>query len=117
MDRIFQQTYHIPGALVADITPVFTAPCNCTLLHVSAVASNASDALLKLGTTANDAAYMVFSDVGDSDVPAEYDREDFVGTQYPRVTDGAIVKLTVDFDGAGGVPAQNLTVVLTFTEG
>ena len=117
MERIFQQAYHVPGTLTANILPVFKSPCNCTLLHVSAVASNASSATIKLGTTTSDAAYMVAKDVGDSDAPAEFDRDDFVGTQYPRIADGDIVKVTVDFDGAGGTAAANLTVVLTFAEG
>jgi hypothetical protein len=54
--------------------------------------------------------------VGDSDAPAEYDRDDFVGAQYPHIPKGAIVKLTLDFDGASGTAAANATVVLTFAE-
>ena len=38
--------------------------------------------------------------IGDSGTPVENDRDDFVGGQYPRLTDGTIVVLTLDFDGA-----------------
>ena len=47
--RVFQQAYHIPGTLSANINIRFTAPFDCTLLHVSAVASNDSDATLIIG--------------------------------------------------------------------
>jgi hypothetical protein len=117
MDRIFQQTYHIPGTLSADITPRFLAPMSCTLLHVSAVASNNSDATLKLGTSADDDAFLLASVIGDSGTPVEFDRHDFVGSQYPRIQDGDIVVLTLDHDGSAGTAAQNVTLVLTLAEG
>ena len=117
MLRIFQQTYHIPGTLAANILPVYAMPCDAQLLHVSFSNSAASDAQLKIGTTVADAAYMAFKDVGDSDVPAEYGREDFVGAQFPHIPKGTLVKLTLDFDGNAGVAAANATVVLTFAEG
>lgn len=117
MERIFQQAYHVPGTLTANIVPVFAAATDCTLLHVSAVASNASSATIKIGTTADDDAFLVARDVGDTNVPGEFDRDDFVNGQYPRLTDGSLVLVTVDFDGAAGTAAANLTVVLTFAEG
>lgn len=51
MNRTFQQSYHIPGALTADLNIRFTAHTNMTLLHISAVASNDSEATLKIGTS------------------------------------------------------------------
>ena len=39
MNRTFQQTYHLPGTLTANIDIRFTAHTNMSLLHVSAVAS------------------------------------------------------------------------------
>jgi hypothetical protein len=113
----FTITIHIPGTLAANIVPVFTVPFDCSLEHVSAVASNASSATIKIGTTSDDDAYLVAADVGDSNVPAEFDRDNFVGTEYPHIADGTVILITVDFDGAAGTAAQNLTVVLTFSEG
>jgi hypothetical protein len=99
MQRVFQQSYHVPGTLSANIVPCFTAPFNMQLVHVSAVASNASTATIIIGTTSNDDAYLTASDVGDSNVPAEFDRDDFVGDQYPHIADGDVVLITVDFNG------------------
>jgi hypothetical protein len=110
-------SYHIPGALVADLAIRFTAPGDATLLHVSAVGSNAHNATLAMGTSASAAAYMVATAIGVSGTPVEFIRKDFVGTQFPRITKGTIVVLTLDFDGAAGVAAQNVTLVLTFAEG
>jgi hypothetical protein len=117
MMRVFQQSYHIPGTLSADISIKFTVPFDCSLVHVSAVASNDSDATLKLGTSADDDAYLVAATIGDSGTPAEKDRADFVGTQYPHIADGTIFVATLDHDGSSGTAAQNVTIVLTFTQG
>ena len=111
------QTFHIPGTLAANIVPKFTAQCDLTLIHVSAVASNDSDATLIIGTSADDDAYLTSSTIGDSGVPKEFDRDDFVGTQYPHITDGSVIVLTLDYDGSSGTAAANVTIVLTFVEG
>jgi hypothetical protein len=117
MERIFQQSYHIPGTLSANITIKFTSPVSCTLLHVSAVASNASDATLKIGTSSDDDEFLVAATIGVSGTPKEFDRDDFVGTQYPRIEDGDVVIVTLDYDGSSGTAAQNVTLLLTFAEG
>ena len=113
----FTVTFHIPGTLAANITPVFTVPYDCSLLHVSAVATNNSDATLKIGTTSDDDAYLTACTIGDSSVPVEKVAADFVGTADPHIVDGTVMLLTLDFDGAGGTAAQNVTIVLTFSEG
>jgi hypothetical protein len=113
----FTRTFHVVGTLTANVVPVFTMPFDCSLEHVSAVASNASNAQIKIGTTSDDDAYLLISDVGDSNVPAEFARANFVGAENPHIVDGTVMLVTVDFDGAAGTAAQNLTVVLTFSEG
>ena len=124
MHRVFQQAYHITGALAANAVITFTAPCNCTLLHVSAVGSNDGDATFTIGDSDDADEFLTASLVGDSGVPAEYDHDDFVDTAgnthdryHPRIADGTVVIVTVDFDGDGGTPTEDLTVVLTFAEG
>jgi hypothetical protein len=113
----FTHAIHITGTLAANVLPVFTVPADCQLEHVSASGSNANNAQIKIGTTSDDDAYMALKDVGDSDVPAEYSRADFIGAEFPHIIDGTVVKITVDFDGAAGTAVQNLTVTLTFSEG
>jgi hypothetical protein len=120
----FTIAFHVPGTLTANLNIRWTAPHDCTLLHISAVASNASSATFIVGDSADDDEYLTASDVGDSNVPAEYDYDDFVDTDgntharyYPRIVDGTVVVITVDYDGASGTAAQNLTLVLTLAEG
>lgn len=121
---IFQQCFHIPGTLSANIAIRYTAACNCTLLHVAAVASNDSDATLKIGDSSDDDEYLTECTIGDSGTPVEKDGDDFVDTSgnthnryYPRIADGTVVVITLDYDGDGGTAAQNVTIVLTLAEG
>jgi hypothetical protein len=124
MLRVFQQSYHIPGTLAANAVIKFTAPFNMQLVHVSAVASNDSDATLIIGDSSDDDEYLTSSTIGDSGTPKEFDGNDFVDAAgnthnryYPHIADGTVVVATLDYDGAGGTAAQNVTLVLTFTEG
>ena len=122
MNRVFQQSYHIPGTLSADINIRFTVPFDCQLVHVSSVASNDSDATLAVGSSADTDGYITAGVIGDSNTPVEKEAlTDFAGAlavnQYPHITDGTIVVLTLDYDGATGTAAQDVTIVLTFTEG
>ena len=122
--RIFQQAYHVPGTLSANLSIKFTAPFDCTLLHVSAVGSNANNGLLIIGDSSDDDEYLTSSSIGDSGTPAEFDGDNFVDTSgntharyYPRIADGTVVVIALDYDGAGGTATADFTLVLTFAEG
>ena len=124
MQRVFEVAFHIPGTLSADLDIKWTAPFDCQLIHVSAVASNDSDALITVGDSADADEYVVSSVIGDSGVPAEFDHDDFVDTAgvahsryYPRIVDGTIVAIALDHDGDGGTASADVTIVLTLTEG
>ena len=120
MQRIFTQTYHVPGTLAADLGIRFTVPTNCQLVHVSAVGSNSYAAGLELGTSADADAYLEKCSIGVSGTPVEKGRSNFVGSQYPHITDGTIFVITLDYNYNGGGAANasaNVTIVLTFTEG
>jgi len=117
MDRIFQVTFHVPGALGANLSMKWYAPCDVQLIHVSAVASNDSDATMTIGTSTSAEAYLTACVIGDSGTPVEKTRTDFVGSQYPHVTHDTIMAVALDYDGSSGTAAQNVTIVLTFTEG
>ena len=124
MNRIFQQAFHIPGTLSANVSIKYTAPCDCTLLHVSAVASNDSDATLTIGDSSDPDEFLTSCTIGDSGTPAEKDGNDFVDTDgnshnryYPRIADGTVVVITLDYDGDGGTAADDFSLVLTFAEG
>jgi hypothetical protein len=120
----FTLAFHVPGALSANLDIRWTAPVDCTLLHVSAVASNDSDALLTIGDSADPDEYLVSAVIGDSQVPVETGPDTFVDTSgnthtryYPRIVDGTVVCIALDFDGDGGTAAEDVTIVLTFATG
>jgi hypothetical protein len=124
MNRTFQQTYHVPGTLSANLDIRFTAHTNMSLVHVSAVASKDSDATIALGTSADTDGFLAACVIGDSAVPVEKELADFDGAlltdsgkEYPRISDGDVVVVTLDYDGAAGTAADDFTLVLTFTEG
>lgn len=121
MNRTFQQAYHITGALAANVSIVFTAPFDMSLIHVSAVASNDSDATMIIGTSGDGNGYLESTTIGDSATPKTFNWDDFdgalAGGQAPHIAKGTVVIITIDYDGAGGTAAENLTLVLTFTEG
>jgi len=114
----FTISYHTAGTLAANHTFTFTVPFACTLVAVSAVASNASSGILDVGTSSDTDLYVSNMDVGDSNVPALYDEAgDFESDVYPHIAAGTVVEAELDYDGAGGTAAQNFTLVLTFEEG
>jgi hypothetical protein len=122
--RKFTVEFHVPGALTADLNIRWTVPSDCTLCHVSAVASNDSDATIIVGTSADDNGYITAAVIGDSATPAEFELADFDGAlvtdpghEYPHVVDGTIMVVIVDFDGDEGTAAEDVTIVLTFSEG
>lgn len=121
MNRTFQQSYHIPGTLTANITITFTAHADISLQHVSAVASNASSANLIVGTAADTDGYIAATDIGDSGTPVEIGPSGMAGAiaggHSPHIKKGTVVVVTLDFDGSSGTAAQNVTLVLTFLEG
>lgn len=108
-----KMTFYVPGALSANSVMEIVADRNWKITHVSAVGSNAHDATLALGNDASATAYMTASDIGDSDVPAEFDRDDFVGDQYPTHAKGDVFVITIDYDGDGGTAIQNMVLVIT----
>ena len=117
MMRKFVQAFHVPGTLSADLAIVWTAPSPCQLVHVSAVGSNANSGLITIGTTSDTDAYLESASIGDSNVPVEFDLDDFVGDQYPDIADGDVLEIVLDHDGATGTATDDFTVVLTFVEG
>ena len=117
MNRPFVIPLDFGGALSADETFEFITPFGMSLHHVSAVASNDSDATLKIGHASDDDAYMVATAIGDSGAYTRYDRDDFVGDQFPHIAGGTTIVVTLDYDGASGTAAQNAEICVTFTEG
>jgi hypothetical protein len=117
LGNVFTQTYYLPGTLAANVDIRFKPAINCKLIHVSACGSNTNNAVMVIGSDSDNDAYLTAVDVGDGNVPSEFDRDDFVNTQYPRLSKSGVVSVLVDYDGAGGTAVANLSLVLTFLEG
>jgi hypothetical protein len=114
----FQQTVHVPGTLTANLDIRMKIPFDCRLKHISAVASNDSDATLAVGVSTDTDSILAAAAIGDSQVPVEKSASDWASTNASGVlSKGDILVLTLDYDGASGTAAADLTVVLTFLEG
>ena len=88
MLRKFSHAYHVPGTLSADLDIRFTVPSDCTLVHVSAVAGNDSDATLAIGSSADTDGYLTATAIGDSNTPVEKETlSDFDGALACRSID------------------------------
>jgi hypothetical protein len=115
--NLFAQSFHIPGTLTANLNIRWKVPTDCQLIHVSAGNSAATNGTFILGLSTDDDAYLTTADVGDSNVPNVFTKANFVGTEFPHILAGTIFVITVDYDGAAGTAAANLTLILTFLEG
>ena len=104
---------HVPGSLAANLVASYMADRNWKITHVSACASNDSDATIKIGNDANDDAYLEAAVIGDSGVPVEFDRDDFVDDQFPTHAKGDVLIITIDYDGAGGTAADDFSLLIT----
>ena len=118
----FCQSYHIPGTLSADLHLYLTLPLPCTLIHVSAVASNATTAPLTIGNSDDADEYLTASPIGQNGTPAEYDGDDFVdssglthGRYYPSLDAGTVLHIHQKFHTIDEVDyCADVTLVLTF---
>ena len=125
MLRVFQTAFHVAGTLTADLAFTWTAAFDCTLIGVSAVASDANAFGVTLGDSTDADGYMTKWSSGVSGTPVEKVlRTDFDGalalSQFPHIADGTIIKLAVDYNyngGGSGAASDDPTIVLTFTEG
>lgn len=114
----FGRVVHVAGTLAANIGVVISMPVDARLSQVSAVASNASNATITVGVGTDADNILTAQDVGDSGTPAVFDVGDWASTNRNGVIKkGELLTVTVDYDGATGTAAQDLTVDLDFIEG
>ncbi len=122
LGNLYQTSFHIPGTLSANIALRWVAARDCTLIHISAGASNDSDARLVVGTSADADGFLTSSTIGDAG-PAAFDLDNFngallsnPGSEYPYIAAGTVISADLDYDGSSGTAAQNVTLVFTFLE-
>ncbi len=115
MQPIFAHSIFLGPTLAANHTVVFTMPFAATLVAVSHVNSSTNQGKIDIGTTSDDDAYLDDQTVGELDVPVlENTMADFVGSQFPHIPAGTVVKVTIT-DHASHM--ANVSVVLYFSEG
>ena len=119
MLRKFVQTIVVPGTLTGPVQYVATIPSPCTIQHISMVQSNADgDGRVKIGLSTDDDIFSTYVTMGVSGVPVELAcADDFQSDVLPHLDAGDIFKLYCDHDGDAGTAAQDVTIVITFTEG
>lgn len=113
-ERMVSVMWDIDNALDANKVFYWTLPWGATLWHVSAVASNDSDATLMIGDSGDTDQAMAAAVIGDSGTPVEYDFADFTS---PHFVEGDVFTATVDYDGSSGTAAEDMQVVFTFLVG
>ena len=112
------KTFHFTGTLAADVNIRFTVESTMHLIHTSSVASNDSDATLAIGISTDTDSILTAATIGDSNTPVEKTPSDFSTVNATGLlNDGDIFVATLDYDGASGTAAQDVTLVFTFTEG
>ena len=115
MQPIYAQSIFLGPTLAANHTVVFTLPWDVTLVRVSHVNSTTNQGTLDIGTTSDDDLYLDGVTIGELDVPVlENTPGDFVGSQYPHILAGTVVKVTIT-DHASHM--ANVAVVLWFAPG
>lgn len=108
----------VPGTLTANITFEFKAPFDFTIENVSAQASNTTSFILDIGTIADTDAYLDGVTVtGATGVATEYDRDDFVGEQYPHIAADTQCIVSIDYDGGAGGDSAGISLLITCAEG
>jgi hypothetical protein len=115
MQPIYTHSIFLGPTLAANHTVVFSMPFAATLIAVSHVNSTTNQGKIDIGSTSDDDAYLDDQTVGELDVPVlENTKEDFVGSQFPHIPAGTLVKVTIT-DHASHM--ANVAVVLWFAEG
>jgi hypothetical protein len=111
-------SFHVPGTLAANVAVRFAVPVDCRVTHISAVAGNDSDATMTFGVSTDTDSILAATTIGDSGVPGVFDRADWAAAnETAELAKGDIAVLTVDYDGASGTAAVDLTVTITALEG
>ena len=114
----FVMTIVIPGTLAAPVDFKTTIPSPCTIQHLSMVQSNSGNGRIKVGNSDDDNAYLEYTEAGQSGTPVELTAlSDWIGSVRPHLSKDEIFTVYVDHDGDGGTAADDLTIVITFTEG
>ena len=97
--------------------------CNATLEKVTVVTGDPGDATLRLGDRNESSGFMTTTALTDSNAGGlTFGRGDLDGTlvaegALPRLTVGQIFDWTLDYDGASGLAAEDVTLAFWFLEG
>lgn len=118
---------HVAGTLAANQQGLFVFPFAVTIIALTAVASNATNATITLGSVADTDGYLTSQAIGVSNVPAIFDKDDWNGALLPtahvadvdniHVAANTPIAWVLDFDGSAGTAAQHVDISLVVVEG
>lgn len=107
-ERMLTTSYHITGTLAANATIVDEFPYPVTYLGTKATGSNTNDATLAVSGGATIAA----TAIGDGSDPV------YLQPSSPTaVAKDTAITFTLDFDGAAGTAAANVTIINNYLVG
>jgi len=101
-----------PGALTANWVIYVELDHAFMPRHVSAVTTNDSDATVMIGLSTDTDSLMTAQVFGDSGDPAEYGPSNFADADE-QFAKGAIMVVTIDYDGDGGTAGEDPCVVIS----
>ena len=114
----FGRLIHVPGTLTADLAIKLSVPVDCRLVRVSAVTSNDADTKITVGVSTDTDSILASTAIGDSGTPAVKTVSNWATTNATgELSQGDILVVTVDYDGASGTAGADLTIDLDFIEG
>lgn len=114
----FGRLIHVPGAMSADLDIRLSVPVDCRLVRVSAVTSNDADTRISIGDSDDADSILASTTIGDSQTPVVKAVDDWASANPTGVlSQGDVLVVGVDYDGAAGTAGEDLTIDLDFIEG
>jgi hypothetical protein len=109
------------GTLGGNGIIYWKAPFAFTLMHVQSVQSNAGSATLAVGNATNAGYYVAAHAMGVSGTPVVKDAGDwnatYISDTNPHIAADAVLKFTIDYDGAGGTPGVDPQISIAGLKG
>ena len=113
---------HFTGALAANVAGEFTLPCAASLVEVCLSNSAATDCTIDCGPSTDTDGIIDGGACGDSGTPAVFEPADFNGALCDQeapyhMANDTVFDFSLDYDGASGTAAEDVTLIFWFTEG
>jgi hypothetical protein len=112
LGKLWTITINSVGALSESKDYYVTAPFDCSLFHVSACNLTGGTVAVQLKNTTDSTNLTDDDAVGEGATPAEMDRDDMNGDQYPHIDKGDVIHFDID-----DTDGDDVLIVATFLVG